>query len=47
MQIHFLMDPNVQKILLLAVFFSNLILLSFELKEAKPLTFLRSFNILS
>lgn len=31
---------------LLAGFF-NLILLSFELKEAKPLTFLRSFNILS
>ena len=29
------------------LFFSNLILLSFELKEAKPLTFLRSFNILS
>ena len=46
MQAHFLMVSNVKK-QLLAVFFSNLILLSFELKEAKPLTFLRSFNILS
>ena len=36
-----------KKNLLLPVSFFNLILLSFELKEAKPLTFLRSFNILS
>ena len=47
MQAHFLMDSNVKKNLLLAICFFNLILLRFELKAAKPLTFLRSFNILS